>query len=161
VTGRTAAEETERGALHERVLAFQKAIETGALPRLESEILSMPLTIQQLKVLMMLVTEESGGGTVQGLASAMNVSLATMSGIVDRLTGHGMADRRDDPTDHRVRRVHATPLGRATAHRLIVAPPDFGPLILDRLPLEDLRALVRGLDAVLRVATSDSAGSGA
>ncbi|WP_181032518.1 MULTISPECIES: hypothetical protein [unclassified Arthrobacter] len=52
--------------------------------------------------------------------------------------------------DGRVRRVRATPLGLALVRRLISARPELSADILDRLPLEDLRALEQGMHAVHR-----------
>ena len=59
---------------------------------------------QQLKVLTILVTEPEGS-TIRALSAAMEVSLATMSGIVDRLESQDMIVRALDPYDQRVRRV--------------------------------------------------------
>ena len=42
----------------------------------------------------------------------MGVSLATITGIVDRLAAQGLVTRREDPRDRRVRRVELT-AGRA------------------------------------------------
>ncbi|WP_342384291.1 MarR family transcriptional regulator [Agrococcus sp. KRD186] len=61
------------------------------------------------------------------------VSLATMSDIVDRLEAHEMVRREPDRSDHRVRRVGATAVGRDTVQRLLAARPH-----LSRPPLERL-----------------------
>lgn len=140
----------ERAELTREISAIQEVFETSALPAMLDPLLSMELTIQQLKVMMILVTSEEAG-TGQSLARALGVSLATMSGVLDRLAAHGMIERVEDERDHRVRRVLATPLGRRTVHSLVSTQPQFDRDPLEQLALDDLRALAQGLRAVLRV----------
>ncbi len=149
-SGGPKGDEAERRALLDRLAAMQDALDTTALPSMLEPLMSMELTIQQLKVLMILVTSEEGG-TGQGLSRALGISLASVSGIIDRLEGHGMVERVEDERDHRVRRVLVTPLGRKTAHRLVSAQSQMSREPLERLELGDLRALEQGMRAVLRV----------
>ena len=139
----------DQAALLDELLRMQAIMETTVVPELVEPLLSIRLTMQQLKVLVVLLSEPEGS-TVQGLSKTLGVSLATMSGIVDRLTGQGMALRIDDPSDHRVRRLHATPKGREVMHELLAARPQLSRPPLERLELEDLRALTRGVGALLR-----------
>ena len=140
----------ERRALLDRLASMQDALDTTALPSMLEPLMTMDLTIQQLKVLMILVTSDEGG-TGQGLARALGISLATVSGLIDRLEGHGMVERVEDERDHRVRRVLVTPLGRQTVHRLVSAQSQMSREPLEQLDLDDLRALEQGMRAVLRV----------
>ena len=123
------------------------AFQATTLPVLLDSLLSTELTIQQLKVLAVLATTEDGA-TGRGLADSFGVSLASMSGLIDRLVAQGAAMRTQDEKDGRVRRVHATPLGRALVRRLVSDRPELSSELLKRLPLEDLQALERGLLAV-------------
>jgi DNA-binding MarR family transcriptional regulator len=143
-------EGAERGALLDRIAAMQDALDTTALPSMLEPLMSMELTIQQLKVLIILVSSDEGG-TGQGLSRALGISLASVSGIIDRLEGHGMVERVEDERDHRVRRVLVTPLGRKTVRRLVSAQSQLSRDPLEKLELDDLRALERGMRAVLRV----------
>jgi DNA-binding MarR family transcriptional regulator len=143
----------ERESLIDALFAAQHAMETTVMPRMAEELMTIPLTMQQLKVLALLVTETEDN-TVQGLATTLGVSLATMSGILDRLTTHGMAARTEDPSDHRVRRIVATPEGKATVRRLLAAQPQIDREPLTCLSLDDLRALCRGVQALLRAITA-------
>ena len=140
----------ERGALLDRIAAMQDALDTTALPSMLEPLMSMELTMQQLKVLELLVSSDEGG-TGQGLARALGISLASVSGLIDRLEGHGMVERVEDERDHRVRRVLVTPLGRKTVHRLVSAQSQLSRDPLEKLELGDLRALEQGMRAVLRV----------
>ena len=152
----TPDETAERDALMGDLLRAQRVWETTVTPPMIEQLLTFPLTIQQLKVLAILVTD-TRANTVQGLATTIGVSLATMSGIIDRLGNQGMVTRTEDPNDHRVRRVEATPQGRETVQRLFTTAPEKNCWPLERMDLEDLRALSQGIQAMLRVMSDDAA----
>ena len=122
-------------------------METSALPAAVRSLLSTDFTLQQLKVLTVLVTVPEGE-TVRDLAATFSVSTASMSTMVDRLVAQGAARRGVDPLDARVRRIQATTLGRDVVQKLVGARPEFAEAVLGRLPLEDLRALERGMRAL-------------
>lgn len=143
-------EQAERETLLAELIALQADLETSVVPDLMEPVLSLRLTMQQLKVLTILVTEPNGS-TARALAQAVGVSLATMSGIVDRLESQDMAERTLDPSDQRVRRISATTLGVQTVRRLVATRPELGSTPLGLLALEDLRALTQGVRALLRV----------
>jgi DNA-binding MarR family transcriptional regulator len=143
----TTGDDAERARLTEQIRALSVAFETGALPTLLSPLLSVELTIQQLKVLTMLVTTDDGM-TSSGLADAFGVSMASMSGLLDRLVAQGMVERTSDPHDARVRRIHATEHGRSSMRRLVAARPELADEVLLRIPLDDLRGLARGMAAL-------------
>lgn len=150
-------EAAEREALVRQLVRAQRVWETTVTPPMVEQLLTFPLTIQQLKVLAILVTD-TRANTVQGLATALGVSLATMSGILDRLSNQGMVTRTEDPHDHRVRRVEATPEGRETVQRLLTTQPEMDARPLERMSLEDLRALAQGVQGMLRAIAEESSG---
>ncbi|QTX05963.1 MarR family winged helix-turn-helix transcriptional regulator [Agromyces archimandritae] len=147
----TGNERAERDALLERLLGLEAEMETSIVPDLIEPFLQIRLTTQQLKVLVILVTMQPDGTTVQALARDLEVSLATMSGIVDRLATQEMVERVEDPRDHRVRRVLITDGGRAIVQQLLSTRPQMDRAPLERLALDDLRALAQGLGALLAV----------
>lgn len=146
-------EVAEREALLAELISIQNELETSFVPEILEPMLSLRLTMQQLKVLAILMTHAEGS-TIQALAKTVGVSLATMSGIVDRLESQAMIERTVDPRDQRVRRVTATPAGRETVQRLLAARPELSRSPLNRLAIDDLRALAQGIRALLR-ATQD------
>lgn len=143
-------EHAEREALLTELLSLQNVIETSFVPEVLEPMLTLRLTMQQLKVLTILMTEPSGS-TIQLLAKTVGVSLATMSGIVDRLESQAMIERMLDARDQRVRRVISTAAGRETVQRLLAARPELSRAPLNRLALDDLRALTQGIRALMRV----------
>lgn len=150
----------ERATLTEQVQRLNVAFETEALPALLDPLLAVQLTIQQLKVLTVLVTTGDSGSTNKDLSETFGVSMASMSGVLDRLVDQGMAVRAGDVADARVRRVRPTHLGRVVMLRLVAARPEFEDDVLLHVPLDDLRALARGMVAVRAALDRRAATSG-
>ncbi|MDO8382017.1 MAG: MarR family transcriptional regulator [Microbacterium sp.] len=142
-------DQNERATLTREIAEMQEALETQSMRGFLEPLMTMDLTIQQLRVLMILVAEEEGG-TGQAVAKSLGVSLATVSGIVDRLEAHGMVERVLDAHDQRVRRLNATPQGRRTIRDLLGAQTRVGVALLLDLETDDLRALAQGMRAILR-----------
>jgi DNA-binding MarR family transcriptional regulator len=74
------------------------------------EWLTLDLTMPQIKTLLLLFTD--GILRTSDLASALDVSLPTMTGIIDRLEEKGMAVRESDPQDRRVVLCKLSEMGR-------------------------------------------------
>lgn len=123
------------------------AVEVFLIPQILESMLSLRLTMQQVKILSILVVEPATG-SIRQLAELTGVSLATMSGIVERLEDHEMVERVADPEDQRVRRVVATALGRQTIRKLMSSNRELEYAPLEHLAIEDLAALVQGVRAV-------------
>src|SRR5882757_175052 len=73
------------------------------------------LTGAQARVLALLST---GPMPMRRIAERLKCEPSNVTGIVDRLEAHGLAERRADPADRRVKLAAATPAGRATATEL-------------------------------------------
>jgi DNA-binding MarR family transcriptional regulator len=71
------------------------------------------LTVPQLMALRALHRHTPEGCSMSVLAEAAHQVSATMTGIVDRLTEHGLVERRPDPGDRRALRVSLTQAGQA------------------------------------------------
>jgi DNA-binding MarR family transcriptional regulator len=127
----------------------QDSFERRALSTMAEPLISTPLTMQQLKVLTMIAIDPEKA-TGHELAAQLKVSVATMSGLVDRLVEHGMVARGEDPTDRRVRPLSVTPEGSATIRGLLSSAGTMPTPVLRRLAIEDLRALVQGVLALER-----------
>lgn len=139
----------DRAALLARLRDITTAMESTTLPSSASPLLSLDLTVQQLKVLTVLVTS-TDGASGRGLSTIFGVTMASMSGLLDRLVARGVAEKTNDPTDQRVRTVRATPLGRTVVQKLVAARPEFDDTILAGLSLAELEALEFGMAAINR-----------
>src|SRR5690625_4301536 len=112
--------------------------------------LSLQLTMQQVKVLSILVVEPASS-SIRQLAEILDVSLATMSGTEERLENQQMAERVADPADQQVRSADGTALGRDTIRKLFSDNNDLEHAHMERLALEYLEALVQGVRALVEV----------
>ena len=139
----------DRETVQQSIDALTIAITIRSIPRILQPILSTDLTIQQLKVLSVIVTSEDGA-TSGGLVDTFGVSMASMSKLVDRLVAAGLTTRSFDPNDQRVRRIYATNLGRSVVRELMATRPELGGDVLAGLTVDELRALETGLRAISR-----------
>jgi DNA-binding MarR family transcriptional regulator len=148
-SGSDPAHPSEQDELISCLERVQDSFERRALSSMAEPLISTPLTMQQLKVLTMIAIDPDKA-TGHELAALLGVSVATMSGLVDRLVEHGMVARGEDPSDRRVRRLTVTPEGSATIRSLLSSAGTMPTPVLRRLALEDLRALVQGILAFER-----------
>ena len=148
-SGRDPALGGEQDELISCLERVQDSFERRALSSMAEPLISTPLTMQQLKVLTMIAIDPEKA-TGHELAALLKVSVATMSGLVDRLVEHGMVARGEDPSDRRVRRLTVTPEGSATIRSLLSSAGTMPTPVLRRLAIEDLRALVQGILAFER-----------
>ncbi|MEU5869339.1 MULTISPECIES: MarR family transcriptional regulator [unclassified Nonomuraea] len=116
----------------------------------QSPLFSSNLTIRQLHVVMQLSTHGSASG--QDLAHTLGVSLATVTGIVDRLVAQGLVSRHEDPNDRRVRRVELTPAGVTLIAEINDAGLRHYKRIMSHLDTEALRALDHATRRIREVA---------
>ncbi len=79
------------------------------------EFLEIDVTMPQAKVLFLV--SAAGELHMSALVARLGVSLSTVSGLVDRLVGAGLASRREDPADRRQVLVGLTPAGAALIDR--------------------------------------------
>ena len=113
---------------------------------------ALGITAPRLSALSVLVFR--GPLSVGELASAEQVTAATISRLVSELESAGLAERTVDPVDARVRRVAATPRGvallregrRRRVARLAEA--------VERLPAADRGALERAVGIIERILSS-------
>lgn len=144
----------ERAELARRLEDAQRRLADLLLAQRLEPLLRTTLTVPQLRALAVLQLD--GETSSHRLAEVLGISPATLSGIVDRLEAAGMAARRPDPQDGRVRLVAATPRGAAAVRR--IAAQEDEPLtdLLDRLDVADLRALTVGIEALTQVAEASA-----
>ncbi|WP_405375159.1 MULTISPECIES: MarR family winged helix-turn-helix transcriptional regulator [unclassified Microbacterium] len=129
--------------------ALSIAITVRSIPRVLAPLLTTDLTLPQLRALSVVVTTEAGA-TGAGLAQIFGVTMPSMTRLVDRLVAGGLVTREADAADQRVRRIHATDLGRAVVRELMAARPELGADVLSRLTVDELQALETGLRAISR-----------
>ena len=109
---------------------------------------SAHLTMSQLKILFSLRLNGAAGG--QELAQMMGVSLATMTGIVDRLVASDYVSRREDPKDRRIRRIELTPQAIKLTDEMIIQGEEHQRQLLSRLTLDELSVVADAAEIMQR-----------
>jgi DNA-binding MarR family transcriptional regulator len=111
------------------------------------------LTLSQLKILMLL----SRHGTVSGgeLARLLNVGLATLSGMIDRLVVQDLVVRTEDVSDRRVRRIGLTRSGAELTGNIITAGAEKQRRLLSRLSAEELALVAQAMELLAGVAARE------
>lgn len=140
----------QRDELIERVLTAHEQAARVLLSEDLSELFDATLTMQQIKL--MVVLHRDGPTSGHELADNLAVSTPTVSGMVDRLVERGMIERRADERDRRVRLVALTTTGEQLVASVHEAGWRIGREVMDRMALTDLRALAQGLAALAHAA---------
>jgi len=104
----------------------------------------------QVKVLYLVGPGE--GLSISHLASALGVTLPTVSGLVDRLVDAGYAGRHDDPTDRRQVVVFRTAAGSALVERFHDLSRPLLEQLLHTLSDQDLKVVARALTVLTSAA---------
>jgi DNA-binding MarR family transcriptional regulator len=122
------------------------------------------LSVAQLKALFTLV--DGGPTPIGGVAARLRIGLPAASSLVERLVEHGLVQRREDRQDRRRTLAQPTEAGEALAQRLRQGSREALRAWLEQMRRDDLDALVRGLEAMIAIATlddppSDVSGAGA
>ena len=110
--------------------------------------LSGSLSLINLHVLTIL--EVQGPLSMSRLAEELDVSIASVTGIVGRMEQRRLVTRRHDETDRRIVSVHPTRLGGEVFARLRRHRRDKIKKVLARLSDEELAAFLTGLRAMRR-----------
>ncbi len=108
-----------------------------------------PLSLIHLHVLMLLA--EEGPLPMRGLADTLDVSQASMTGIVDRMEQRGLVERHRDDEDRRVVRVALTDDGRQLIVGIGTERRGHLTAMLDELTDDELAGLLLGSRALRRV----------
>lgn len=81
------------------------------------------LTLAQYDVLALLSQEQ--GITQQALAQKLLVTKGNVCGLIDRMSAHGLVERRSDPEDRRPNLLHLTAEGERLAKEAVPAYSQF------------------------------------
>ncbi|MCT9933091.1 MarR family transcriptional regulator [Planotetraspora sp. A-T 1434] len=130
---------TDRPEIIARLAELQRGLGRFFARDRSMPIMASNLTMQQLKVVVLLSYQGSTSG--QELARHLGVGLGTVTGIVDRVVAQGLATRREDPNDRRIRRVELTEAGRRLTTEMLDAGAAGYRRLLERLDTGTLRTM--------------------
>lgn len=100
----------------ESLLRLAEQLFRQLLPRVPKEWLEMDVTMPQLKTMLLLFL--NGPMRMSDLASDLGVTLATATGLVDRMVEKGIILRQDRPDDRRVVLIGLSTDGQAMVSKL-------------------------------------------
>ena len=104
------------------------------------------LSLVHLNVLTLL--EADGPMSMGRLAAALDVSVASATGIVSRMTARGVVERRHDADDRRVVLVHLTPAGTRIFQALEEHHRERLAKLLEHLSDDEMAGFLVGLRAL-------------
>lgn len=139
---------TSKDAVIAKIMADQRRMQMAFARDRSNPFFSVHLTMSQLKILFALRLHGAAGG--QDLAQTMGVSLATITGIIDRLVASGHVTRGEDPKDRRVRRIELTDKGTAQIDEMIVAGERHQRRVLERLTVKELQVVADAMEIMQR-----------
>ncbi|MEV6928022.1 MarR family transcriptional regulator [Dactylosporangium sp. NPDC051485] len=145
---------THREALLHRVTMAEERMRVLLAYDRANPLFSVNLTMQQLKVLLLLSRHD--GIPSQELTRHLGVTLATLSGIVDRLVAQGYVTRTEDAHDRRIRRIHLSPTGWETLNEITDGGTRASRRLLSRLDDETLDMLGTVLERIAEAASAEA-----
>lgn len=111
------------------------------------EWLSMDLTAGQLRALLLLYT--NGPTRMSDISSALGVSMATATGVIDRIVERGIVVRESDPNDRRIVRCRVSREGEKLVSGLWLSWSERAKAMLKALDRPRLLAVKGFLEAML------------
>ncbi|HXZ95067.1 MAG TPA: MarR family transcriptional regulator [Dehalococcoidia bacterium] len=132
--------------LIENILQLGEKAFRELFPMVPTEWLQLDLTMPQLKVVLLLFM--SGPARMSDIASALGVSLATATGVVDRLVERDVVQRESQPEDRRVVLCRLSEKGQKMIGRLWQLSRDNLRELLDAIEPAKLGLVIEALQAI-------------
>jgi DNA-binding MarR family transcriptional regulator len=133
--------------LIERILQLGEKAFRELIPILPTEWLQLDLTMSQLKVVLLLFM--TGSVRMSDIASALGVSLATATGVVDRLVERDIVLRESQPEDRRVVLCRLSEKGQKMIGGLWQLARDRAKELLEVAAPSQLQLITEALEALL------------
>jgi DNA-binding MarR family transcriptional regulator len=136
----------EKSALVDNILHTGEVLFQALLPTIPREVLEMDLTMTQLKVVLLLFL--NGPSRMSTLASGLGVTLATATGVMDRLVEKGFVSRQNEPGDRRVVLCRLTDTGYGMLSRMWQSAKNMTRVWLETVEPSRLQQLAEALESV-------------
>lgn len=126
------------------------------LPSVPKELLEMDISMPQMKILLILFIH--GPQRMSLLATDLGVTLATATGLVDRLVERDFIIRASDPSDRRVVICQLSEIGNKAIGRIWKSARNRSSQLLSAMETSKLMMFHEGLKAMLESAEKASLG---
>ena len=148
---------TQKKDLVEHILQLGDKAFRELIPILPKEWLQLDLTMPQLKVVLLLFM--NGPVRMSDIASALDVSLATATGVIDRLVEREIVLRESHPDDRRVVLCRLSDKGQKLIGGLWQLARDRLRELLGAIEPARLRLVIEALEALLQAGVDTGADS--
>jgi DNA-binding MarR family transcriptional regulator len=125
-----------------------------SLPIVPREIIDMDVTMTQLKIMFLLFVD--GPKRMSDLASDIGVTLATATGLVERMVERDIVTRESQPDDRRVVLCCLSESGRISISRIWESAGNRMKELIQSLDTINLQSLTEALEAMLATAERDN-----
>ncbi len=132
------------------ILELADKLARKLLPAVAKDLLEMDLTMPQLKIMVMLFINESA--RMSDIASGLGVTMATDTGLIDRLVERQYVVRESLPDDRRVVLCRLSGTGREVVGRIWNLLRNRSRELLEAMDTEHLEMFVEVLQAMLDTA---------
>ena len=140
---------TEKDVVVDRILQGVSDIFRAVLPLAHKELLEMDLTAPQLKVVLLLYLY--GPTRMSELAGSLGVTLATATGIMDRLVERELVTRENQPNDRRVVMCRLSENGLGMTDRLWKTSREKARQLLSAMELSRLQMIDEALGTMIAI----------
>jgi DNA-binding MarR family transcriptional regulator len=141
-------QEPDKEELVEIILELGDKAFRELFPILPKEWLRLDMTMPQLKVVLLLFL--NGPSRMSVIASALGISLATATGVVDRLVEHNFVLREGDPEDRRVVLCRLSDKGERLISRLWLLSRERAKELLKAIPMSQLLFVKEAVETLLK-----------
>lgn len=145
------SEEQPQNEQVEHVLDLASRVFRELLPIIPREVLQFDVTMTQLKVVLLLFL--NGQMRMSDIASSLQVSLATATGVVDRLVDRSIVARESQANDRRVVLCRLSPKGEDLTDVLWQSARERARELLAAMPPARLLLVNEALQALLDAGT--------
>ena len=146
-----------RQEIVEEILKLADKLFRQLLPAVPREILELDITMPQTKIMIILFVK--GAIRMTDLASDLGVTLATATGLVDRLVERNFVLRESLPDDRRVVLCRLSESGHKTISQIWISARNRSRELLETLDTEKLKMFSGVLSTMLESAEYESKGN--
>ena len=140
----------EKQQIVEGILKLADGLFRELLPSVPKELLDLDVTMPQMKILLILFIH--GPQRMSALAADLGITLATSTGLVDRLVERDFIERENSPDDRRVVLCRLSESGQKAVARIWTSARTRSGQLLGVMEVSKLRMFRDALQAMLESA---------
>lgn len=144
--------DVQKVPLIEHILELEERMYHVLRPIVPKEWICVNLTTSQLKIILLIFAD--GPARMSALASALHVSLATVTGITDNLFRHDLIVRGRDPKDRRAVICGLSDQGKKLVTRLWDSGQSRVRSVLEKITPSKLEIINEAMEVVLQSASA-------